>query len=78
MSTLAVTKRETNSWRWPIIQFVFMEAMAYLSAFGCVSVVWVGGNHQFRIDSENPDGVTLYILETHAHLSALGAYQWFG
>ncbi len=34
MSTLAVTKRETNSWRWPIIQFVFMGAMAYLSALG--------------------------------------------
>jgi len=34
MSTLAVTKRETNSWRWPIIQFVFMGVLAYLSALG--------------------------------------------
>lgn len=33
MSTLAVTKRETNSWKWPIIQFVFMTALAYIAAF---------------------------------------------
>lgn len=30
MSTLAVVKRETNSWKWPIIQFTFMSALAYL------------------------------------------------
>ena len=29
MSTLAVTKRETNSWKWPVVQFVFMTAIAY-------------------------------------------------
>jgi ferrous iron transport protein B len=33
MSTLAVTKKETNTWKWPIIQFVFMSAMAYVGAF---------------------------------------------
>jgi ferrous iron transport protein B len=32
MSTLAVVKRETNSWKWPMIQFLFMSAMAYLSS----------------------------------------------
>jgi ferrous iron transport protein B len=32
MSTLAVVKRETKSWKWPVIQFVFMTALAYLSA----------------------------------------------
>ncbi|MCI5081912.1 MAG: ferrous iron transport protein B [Saprospiraceae bacterium] len=32
MSTLAVVKRETKSWRWPIIQFTFMTALAYLSS----------------------------------------------
>ncbi|OYX32368.1 MAG: ferrous iron transport protein B [Caulobacterales bacterium 32-69-10] len=32
-STLAVVKRETNSWRWPIIMFVYMIALAYLAAF---------------------------------------------
>ena len=31
MSTLAVVKRETRSWKWPVLQFVFMTAMAYLS-----------------------------------------------
>jgi ferrous iron transport protein B len=34
MSTLAVTKRETNSWKWPIIQFFFMTGIAYVAAFG--------------------------------------------
>ncbi|MDX1941472.1 MAG: ferrous iron transport protein B [Saprospiraceae bacterium] len=32
MSTLAVVKRETNSWKWPIIQFAFMSGLAYLSS----------------------------------------------
>ena len=30
MSTLAIVKRETNSWKWPIWQFVIMSAFAYL------------------------------------------------
>jgi ferrous iron transport protein B len=33
MSTLAVTRRETASWKWPIIQFLFMSALAYLGSF---------------------------------------------
>jgi ferrous iron transport protein B len=28
-STLGVVKRETNSWRWPIIMLVYMTALAY-------------------------------------------------
>jgi ferrous iron transport protein B len=32
MSTLAVVKRETNSWKWPLAQLVFMSAFAYLVA----------------------------------------------
>ena len=32
MSTIAVTKRETNSWKWPIIQFVYIGLMAYLGS----------------------------------------------
>ncbi len=32
MSTLAVTKKETNSWKWPIIQLVFMSGFAYAVA----------------------------------------------
>jgi ferrous iron transport protein B len=30
MSTLAVVKRETGSWKWPVIQFLYMTALAYL------------------------------------------------
>ncbi|HEU0227644.1 MAG TPA: ferrous iron transport protein B [Arachidicoccus soli] len=33
MSTLAVVKRETKSWKWPIIQFVYMTGLAYLCSF---------------------------------------------
>jgi len=33
MSTLAVVKRETGSWKWPIIQLIYMTALAYLSSF---------------------------------------------
>ena len=33
ISTLAVVKKETNSWKWPIIQLVFMSGFAYLVAF---------------------------------------------
>jgi ferrous iron transport protein B len=30
MSTLAIVKRETKSWKWPVIQFVYMTTIAYL------------------------------------------------
>ncbi|MEP7163142.1 MAG: ferrous iron transport protein B [Ferruginibacter sp.] len=33
MSTLAVVKRETRSWKWPAIQLVYMTALAYLMSF---------------------------------------------
>jgi ferrous iron transport protein B len=33
MSTVAVVKRETGGWRWPIIQFAYMTGMAYVCAF---------------------------------------------
>ena len=32
MSTLAIVKKETNSWKWPIIQLFSMTAFAYLAA----------------------------------------------
>ena len=32
MSTLAIVRKETNSWRWPAIQLVVMTAVAYLGA----------------------------------------------
>lgn len=36
-STLAVVRRETNSWKWPAIQFAYMTGIAYASAL-CVNV----------------------------------------
>lgn len=33
MSTLAVVKRETKSWKWPVIQLVYMTGLAYLLSF---------------------------------------------
>ncbi len=33
ISTIAVVKRETQSWKWPIIQFVFMGALAWICSF---------------------------------------------
>jgi Fe2+ transport system protein B len=32
MSTLAIVKKETNSWKWPIIQLFVMSGFAYLMA----------------------------------------------
>ena len=32
MSTLAIVKRETNSWKWPMYQLVIMTAFAYIVA----------------------------------------------
>ncbi|MGI9138137.1 MAG: ferrous iron transport protein B, partial [Sediminibacterium sp.] len=34
MSTLAVVKRETQSWKWPTIQFFMMTGLAYLMSWG--------------------------------------------
>lgn len=33
MSTLAITRRETKGWKWPIIQFVYMTGLAYIMSF---------------------------------------------
>ena len=33
MSTLAVVRRETNSWKWPIIQLVYMTLLAYVGSW---------------------------------------------
>jgi ferrous iron transport protein B len=32
-STMAVVRRETNSWKWPALQFAYMLALAYGAAF---------------------------------------------
>ncbi len=33
MSTLAVVKRETRSWKWPLIQLFYMTGLAYIMSF---------------------------------------------
>lgn len=33
MSTLAIVKRETRSWKWPMIQLVYMTVLAYVMSF---------------------------------------------
>ncbi|HTP84685.1 MAG TPA: nucleoside recognition domain-containing protein, partial [Alphaproteobacteria bacterium] len=38
VATLSVIKRETNSWRWPIIAFLYMITLAYLAAFATYHV----------------------------------------
>jgi ferrous iron transport protein B len=42
-STMAVVKRETNSWKWPALQFVYMLVLAYVAAFAVnhiVTAIW--------------------------------------
>jgi ferrous iron transport protein B len=39
MSTIAVVRRETNSWKWPLAQFTYMTLMAYVCAFIAYRVV---------------------------------------
>jgi ferrous iron transport protein B len=33
MSTLAVVRRETKTWKWPVIQLIYMTALAYIMSF---------------------------------------------
>ena len=33
MSTLAIVYRETNGWKWPIIQFVYMSGLAFFASY---------------------------------------------
>jgi ferrous iron transport protein B len=33
MSTLAIVKRETKSWKWPILQLVYMTVLAYVMSW---------------------------------------------
>ena len=44
VSTLAVIKRETNSWKWPTVTFVYMTVLAYLGAFVTYQLgTWICG-----------------------------------
>jgi ferrous iron transport protein B len=39
LSTLAVVKRETNGWKWPMIQLAYMTALAYLISLAAYQVL---------------------------------------
>lgn len=39
MSTLAIARRETNTWKWPAVMWLYMFALAYLSSL----LVYQGG-----------------------------------
>jgi ferrous iron transport protein B len=39
VSTVAIVRRETNSWKWPVFQWLYMGALAWGSAF----LVHLGG-----------------------------------
>jgi len=39
MSTLAVVRRETRSWKWPLLQFAVMSGLAYLGSLAVYQVV---------------------------------------
>jgi ferrous iron transport protein B len=39
MSTVAIVRRETNSWRWPSLMVGYMLVLAYLASF----VTYQGG-----------------------------------
>jgi hypothetical protein len=48
MSTLATTYRETKSWKYPLIQFSYMTALAYLSAFAVYQLLSLTWNRNRR------------------------------
>jgi ferrous iron transport protein B len=38
-STLAVVRRETNSWKWPALQFAYMSVLAYTAALAVNQII---------------------------------------
>jgi len=38
-STLAVVRRETNSWKWPAVQFCYMTGLAYVAALAANQIL---------------------------------------
>lgn len=39
MSTVAIVRRETNGWKWPVLQFSYMTLVAYIAAFATYNLV---------------------------------------
>ncbi len=43
MSTIAVTRRETNGWKWPVFMLIYLFVLAYLAAgLTYWTAVWLG------------------------------------
>jgi ferrous iron transport protein B len=38
MSTLAIVRRETGGWRWPLFMLLYMNALAYVVALGVYQI----------------------------------------
>ncbi len=38
-STLAIVRRETNSWKWPALQFTYMSVLAYTAALAVNQII---------------------------------------
>ncbi len=42
LSTVAVVRRETNGWKWPAVQFVYMTLLAYAGTFATYRIgLWI-------------------------------------
>ena len=39
ISTIAVVRRETGGWKWPVAQFAYMSAVAYIGAFAVNHII---------------------------------------
>jgi ferrous iron transport protein B len=39
MSTIAVVRRETNGWKWPVLQFGYMTVVAYVASLAAYNIV---------------------------------------
>lgn len=45
LSTLAVVRRETNTWKWPLFLLGYMTALAYVASFATFHIVgWIWGS----------------------------------
>jgi ferrous iron transport protein B len=43
ISTVAIVRRETNSWRWPVFQWLYMGSLAWVFAFATWRIgLWLG------------------------------------
>ena len=43
LSTMVTVRRETRSWSWPLLQFVWMTALAWIGAFGTFHLLGLAG-----------------------------------